>query len=502
MQDDNQIFRLQQFDHCLKDGQIPCRYIPEGGLGYGYPLFNFYPPLPYAVAEIFHLLGFSFINSVKAVFILPNFIRAFSMYLFSATFFGPLGGLLSSVLYTLAPYQALNSFVRGALAEHWALSLFPLILFFFYQNKTIFFTLSLSALFLTHNLSTFYFLPLLALLSLLSSRFIYFLKHTLFSFCLSAFFLLPAIFEVKYVTTETMTQGYFYYASHFTTLRQLFIDRFWGYGASLWGPKDDMSFQVGYLHWLIPLSVILFVAINHKIKHRRLILTFFLVGLLALFLTHNRSTFIWQSIPLMPYFQFPWRFLGLAVLSLSFVSGSFPLKTNIWLYLIIFLIIILNINYFREDIWYPNLTDKQKLSGNELIRQTAAGLMDYWPKFSKNYPNSYASVQPQILFGSSQISFFQKSSRQLALDISVNSKTSLIQLPLVYYPRWLLTIDKSPLPYYIDHDLGLITILVPQGQHHLRLNFVNTPLRTLANLISLVSFLSLVVYLSYEKKFS
>jgi len=88
MQDDIQVFRLQQFDQCLKDKQIPCRYISGGGLGYGYPLYNFYSPLPYAVAESFHLLGFSFINSIKIAFIIPAFLRVFGMFLFSSIFFG------------------------------------------------------------------------------------------------------------------------------------------------------------------------------------------------------------------------------------------------------------------------------------------------------------------------------------------------------------------------------------------------------------------------------
>lgn len=40
MHDDMQAFRILQLDKCVADGQWPCRWVPDGGFGYGYPLFN------------------------------------------------------------------------------------------------------------------------------------------------------------------------------------------------------------------------------------------------------------------------------------------------------------------------------------------------------------------------------------------------------------------------------------------------------------------------------
>ena len=59
-----------------------------------------------------------------------------------------------------------------------------------------------------------------------------------------------------------------------------------------------------------------------KINNTPILVFFALLSLISLFLTHNRSTFIWKLFPFMPYFQFPWRFLGIALFSLSFISGS------------------------------------------------------------------------------------------------------------------------------------------------------------------------------------
>lgn len=117
----------------------------------------------------------------------------------------------------------------------------------------------------------------------------------------------PAFFEKNLTTVTTMTQGFFNYIIHFTTLKELFISNYWGYSGSMWGPIDGLSFKVGIVFLF---STILFISIflNKNIKHRTLIGTFYLIGIFALF-THNKSTFIWKTFPFMSYFQFPLRFL-------------------------------------------------------------------------------------------------------------------------------------------------------------------------------------------------
>jgi len=81
MHDDLQILRLQQLDTCLKSGQIPCRWIPDAGFGYGYPMFNYYPPLPFYLAEAFHLVGLNYFWSVKIVFLLSFLLPSLFIYL-------------------------------------------------------------------------------------------------------------------------------------------------------------------------------------------------------------------------------------------------------------------------------------------------------------------------------------------------------------------------------------------------------------------------------------
>jgi len=505
MQDDIQVFRLQQFDQCLQDGQIPCRYIANGGFGYGYPLYNFYSPLPYAVSEVFHLIGFSFINSIKIAFIIPALLRTFGMYFLAAAFFGSSGVFLATTLYALAPYQAINSFVRGAIGETWALGLLPLILWSLYQKRGRLSIIFFSCLLLSHNLTLIYSLPLIFIFSLLTKKFKYFFRTILWSAALCAFFLIPALFEKNLTTVNTMTQGYFNYNIHFATLKELFISNFWGYSASMWGPIDGLSFNIGLFQWLLPTIVFIFYLFKKNFKHRFLIISFYLIGIFALFLTHNKSTFIWQALPFMAYFQFPWRFLGLAIFCFSFISGGLVsiLKNNLRLPVIIGLIIMsitLSNSFFREDIWYPKITDNDKLNGQELVRQSAAGLMDYWPKYSKNFPVTYAPPTPIILEGDVDFIKYYKNSNFSEAYFSVSTPTAFINLPIVYFPNWNLTMDGKKSNFKIDEQLGLIQLELSQGQHHYELNFQNTPLRTFANLFSLFAFGSFIILIIREKR--
>lgn len=518
MMDDMHVFRLDQFDKCLKDGQIPCRFIKDGGMGYGYPLFNYYSPLTYSIAEVFHLTGFSLINSLKIVFALCHVIGVFGMYFFASLFWKELGGFVSAIIFLLAPYQATDSFVRGALAESLAINIIPWVFYFLTKfinsNKNKFLLIfSLSALLLSHNLVSLAIAPVLVIFSLFllfknkKLNFKSILNLTipiLFSVGLSSFFILPAILEKNLVTVDTMTQGYFQYIIHFATLNQLFISRFWGFGASLWGPIDDMAFSIGLIQWLLPLIAVIFLFFKKNKKNISISILFFLIFLFSIFLTHNKSTFIWKLFPFMAFYQFPWRFLSIAIFTASFVAGSIILLINNKKLQILTVIIIstttilLNFSFFKEDIWYSNLTDSQELSSDRILAQSGAGLKDYWPKYGQNFPTAFAPNYP-ITSSGVVVNYYVKKSNKVILTAIANSD-SQITLPLVYFPNWQLYIDGQKSDFQIDQNLGLIKFNLSPGNHSISLKLKNTPVRTVANLISLVSLVSIIIINIKQKR--
>ncbi|MFH1601737.1 MAG: 6-pyruvoyl-tetrahydropterin synthase-related protein [Candidatus Shapirobacteria bacterium] len=529
MHDDLHVSRLYEMDSCFKDRQFPCRWVPDMGFGYGYPLFNFYPPLPYYLGEVFHLIGFSLISSVKIVFIVEIFLGAFFMYLLASHFWGRWGGLLGSVFYTWVPYHALDIFVRGALSEFMAVAFFPAIFWIIAEiinkgKKKHFPLLALfyGALLLSHNIMAMLFTPLIGLwiIFLLLVRekrdFKLLLKIILAGFWglgLAAFFTLPAFWEKGLVHVETMFMGYFNYLAHYTSLKQLFLDRFWGFGASVWGPEDGMSFQLGHLHWILPL-IILGLAIflyfksktkkmKSKNKHFLLLVSFcFILALGIIFLTHPRSVFIWKALPFLEYLQFPWRFLAIATFFLSFLSGGLTFfvprgKRPFWMGAIIGGVILLNFNFFQPE-KRIEITDQEKLFSLEgWHRLQTDAIFDYLPKSAPFPPTSSAPdtvlLKEENSGNQLAVENFQKGTNWFKFRINLE-KEGEIMLPVYFFPQWRGWLDKNEVELGYEKDLGRIIMRVSSGEHMGELRLTNTPIRSWANLVSLLSWWGLLGY--------
>ncbi len=303
MHDDLQILRLEGMHQCFRDLQIPCRWITDAGFGLGYPMFNYYPPLPFYLAEFFHLIGFDFFWSVKIVFLLAFVLSGFFMFMLAAEFVAPIGALVAAIFYIYAPYHSVDIYVRGALNEAWGLVWFPLAFYASYKiivskskKSFITFALSYAALLLSHNVMTLIFTPLLGvwcLFWIIVKKNLWSIKSLtlsgLLGIGLSAFFFLPVVVEKKLAHVESMTVGYFNYLAHYADINQMFISRFWSYGGSTWGPNDDMAFPIGHLHWgMTALACFLFlgaILISLLRKHLHKFLVPSLIGLLLTFLT-------------------------------------------------------------------------------------------------------------------------------------------------------------------------------------------------------------------------
>jgi hypothetical protein len=486
MYDDMQVIRLQQMDVCIKDGQIPCRWVPDLGYGYGYPLYQYYAPLPYYVMEAFHLLGFSFITSVKIGFILSVICSAFFFFLFVNRLFSLPSSLVATSLYIYSPIRAGDLYVRGAMGELWGIAILPLVFWGIerlIKNKNngsvVILGIVLAFFSITHNLTVIMATPLIIvwilirLVELNSKNRIGILKRLFYSgalgFAISAFYTIPLIVERNLVHLETLTQGYFNYLAHFVSLKQLFFSFHWGYGPSILGPNDDTSLSAGPLHVLMVFVSILTIL---KMKDKKGKLTF--VGLLVLFfgfvfLTHQKSTFVWKTLPFMSYFQFPWRFLVVASFcssilgSLVFENISKKWKNYVAIIFIITTLVVYG-RFFTPKDWFP-LTDNKKLSGEMLQRQITASIYDYLPKSASKAPDEPAPKGLIVETGEVEILQAKRGSNWFFYVVDVRSEEADIIIPTYDFPGWKVTVDKKVVSYQKKGELGLLGINVGKGQH-------------------------------------
>ena len=501
--DDLHIGWLYEMDRVIKMLQFPPRYVPDLSFGFGYPLFTFVYPLPFYIAEIFHLIGFSLVNSMKLIFGLSIPFSMFFTYKLLRVYMKEPLSLAGAVLYVYSPYRALEIFVRGSVGEITAFVFFPIILLAIIQGKYVILAISSAALILSHNILSYMFFPFAIILVFLHKKYIFKnLKGLFLGLLASIYFWFPAIYESKLMHYDTIFNFY----DHFPTLRQ-FITPYWGYGASVPGPYDTMSFYMGMTGIVVvTLGTAIFLFKNKKFSKAEKI--FFcwatLVVLVSVFMMNFRSAWFWRNLPLLPYFQFPWRFLAMTTLvsPLFLISfAGFKYQKILALIIIVFSI-VLNLNYFktseylgRRDDYYINRYIPI-MSASEEYKKTSEEYLRL-PKETEVRPDK---VYPRVYTDNLDVDLNIHEINALEANIETDSSNDFILNYNKYnYPGWIVKIDGKKINIKIGKPYGQISFMVPGGKHKVEVEYKESSLRLIFDIISLVT-LTYLITLVIRKK--
>lgn len=525
--DDLQVIRIYEIRRCFEDLQLPCRWAPDMGYGYGYPIFNYYSTLPFYLGAILsYPLGY--LGAAKALFFIPLFFAGIFMYFLGREFFGKMGGFIAGVMYLYAPYRSVDAYVRGAVAESFSLLIAPLVFLFGFRLlkevsvlNFVGASISLASLLITHNIMTLFFIPFyfsFLVIILIFNKWRNLMEVILsmaLGIGLSTFFLMPVFLEKSLVQIDSLKGLGFNFAGHFVTLNQMFFDRSWGYGASVFGPEDGMSFQIGWPHWqiafiafFIAILVILMSTKRKVFSYIRFvfensdpfkaILTLFLFAffVFSAFMMHNKSGFIWESSSSLQFAQFPWRFLSISIFTSSLLAGFF---ISVWkfrlqqiLALLVFVLAIsLNISFFRPEKHYLDVTEQDKLSGEWWDVQQRAGILDYLPKTAYE-PKEPAPSRGFVIDGDAELTNLEIKSNSWKIKVDAK-KDSKLAVPVFDFPDWNVYANGRRINHDNSATIGLITFKLPQGNYQVVGKFEDTAVRKIANSISLISVVLLIV---------
>ena len=531
MHDDQQIARLYELDLALKNGQIPPRWVQHLGFGYGFPLFNFYPPLVYYLGELFYTLGFSLIASTKIVMGLGFVLSAFFMYLWAKKHFGVLAGFVAAVLYTYSPYHAVDLYVRGALAEFFSFVWIPAVFWSLdnlLEKKTLGWGsitgVFLSLIVLTHNLIALPFLLFFALYSLfilyLARKefvriFLLLILSVVVSLGLTAYFWLPSLLEKKFtLVDDILTRELANFSLHFVCLKQLW-DFPWGYGGSLPYCNDGISFEIGKIHIVLFIaSVLLFSLIlmrERKIEHKKIILLSLSLLVISIFMTTSYSKIVWDTIQPLSYLQFPWRYLLFVSVFSSFIGGAFIylvqefFNKKVGIYIGIFIIIVTiisSIAIFRPE-RVLQVADRNYTANQDIEWRVSRTSFEYVPKGVATIMSDINTTQLAIARSEIPNQPFTVIKGDAIIDVLQNishkktfQTTSLhgatLQINTFSFPGWTTYIDGSQVDYSDNNRLKLITLDIPSGKHTIQTVFENTKTRTIGNSITLLTSLVLL----------
>ncbi len=514
MHDDTQVARVVEMGRALRQGQFPVRWVSDLGYGYGYPIFNFYGPLPYYVGGVLYALGLTGLTATKIMMGAGLVLAGVTMYAVIADIAGVSAGILASVFYMFAPYHAVDAYVRGAVGEYYALIFLPLILWGFWRICTrksavggiLLAAAGTAGLIVSHTILGYvgmFFEALAAVvLSINNPQWKKIWAVVLLGLGLSAFFWLPALLEMKYTSVASIIGNSADFQNHFVCLSQLWNSQ-WGFGGSAPGCIDGMSFKVGKVHLLLGLVVIIGVAVGF-IRERRvkiLVAVGSIIFVVSVFFMLSISKPVWDILPLFAYVQYPWRFLAFAIFGISLVVSqivSFFRPTALRFGITAFCVALV---LFVEAKWFvPQYTYSRPAAAFETaedIRFRVSKISDeYLPPAVPRPKTPQDVVQDIIPKSNLYTSDIQQISDTYVKIAFQAQEPTTVKINTAYFPGWHYIVNVTDTKPQIKNGLPVITI--PQWASVVQMQFRDTPARTIGNIISLLS-LGVCFYI-YDKR--
>ncbi|MDD3825942.1 MAG: hypothetical protein PHY79_08210 [Anaerolineae bacterium] len=543
------VYFLFEFDRGIQDGSLFPRWQPDFAFGYGYPFFNIYGPLAFYAGEALHLAGLPIVDAVKAVFALSITLSGLAMYGFVKQVLGAPGqrnaaGLVAAVAYMVMPYRLVDIYVRAGLAESVAYVWVPLVLWGTWATlhrprlaNVLGLALAYAALLFTHPLTVLlltlilvFYVAFLALARLkdevsprrwtresilpLFGHLGHILLPTAFALVLglglSAVFGLPAMTENRFVRLDQWYGGRYTWGGDFVEFFQLFSPR-WGMGASVPGPDDQVSFQLGAVPVVLGLVAVASLLIRRKDRAFRLIAFFAALVVVAAFLMLEASAPLWQTLPLVRVVQFPWRLLTLTVFSMAFLCGAVARGeerrgglVDLPALVLVLLLLLSSLPYARAE-----MTEREVSLAGLMRFQQSADEMTGSTAWVREIP-SWSPLADLHVAGeplTTRVDFeslYRQRGNAFARPLEFKAHRELVEYQadrpvlltfnVFYYPGWhAYLVDRETnavlheLPISLRGKLGLITVRLPEGTGRVLLRLENTPLRSLGTAMTFAS---------------
>ncbi len=507
------LLRLGVLDDLIRHGSLYPRWAPSLMLGYGYPVFNFYAPSTYYLAELLHWLGFSFYFAFMASFGILILLAGFGMWLLARITFGPQHpwcALVAATAYMYAPYLLTNVYIRGALAEAGAQALLPWVFWSVSRllqerqpsRYCLAVALSLGGLAITHNITLLFLPPILLIYMAIQwwqgKRNLLTLRWAGLSLALamgiSAFFWLPLMLERRYLADTA-----------YEIAKTVWLP------GSVWTWRNFLDTGLAFTHTFarpIRLGLVqLGLAIAGFMLARRRDPIWLFWGLMTGLISLMISVWalpLWLSNDVLPVAQFTWRLLAFLSLPLALLAGGILLPLRLrWQPALIgglLLVVIVLANRPRlswmdvfaapsTDVGLPVFAqvevDKGILRGGE----GDSSIQEFRPRW----------VDRTLVLAPAKDQTAPKLDLQLrrgnAYDLEFHVTDGAggpLRFNNFYFPGWQVLLDQhTMLKTYPSTTLGLLTVDLPAGSHDVQLTWAGTPLAAWADGISLLTLAAL-----------
>ncbi|MBC9825896.1 YfhO family protein [Carnobacterium inhibens] len=467
----------------------------------GYASSIFYSDIFIYIPAIFRLIGFSITESYVAFLIIINFATFIIAYhsMFNVTKKN-YNSLLFSVIYTLSTYRLLDMTTRAALGELLAFAFLPLAflgvyhIFYGEQKKWYFLSLGMSLIIFSHLLSAVMFALFIFLFMILNFkkllqnrvRLTSLVKAVLTTLPLVSLYFIPVLEQLASQTFKVGAAPIFFMSDKASNLGNMFLNAL--------SNKSTPNIGIILLLFLFLYSLFFKKVTTKSTKDLFLISIFFLLL--------STDLFPWKLLDgtFLNTFQFPWRFLTLVTLGLSWIISldSLKLLMNKKLGLsIIAFSVLLSISFAtnsRQDANEEDIVSFKQF--NEISSFNIGVGLEYLPE-ATNYENLKTrnldlSYNPDAV----TIVNYVKKEDSVTFEYNTTDK-ELITLPLIFYKGYVSENSGSgaaSAPFLNKKEDGLTAITV-NGKGKVTVHYKDTLLQSISLYASLISWVIFTIYL-------
>jgi hypothetical protein len=524
------VSRAVEYLHALRGGFFFPRWAPDFYGGFGSPFFDFFPPGVFALTAPFAAVGFSVVTALKITLVIFTIGGALGACALARGETGRLdAALVAGSAFLFAPYRFVDLFLRGDLAEYAAIALLPWAFYLFRElsrapreklpriaflaalcNAGVLLTQTVIGQWASEAIALLVLLP--ALGDWLRGRRFRSLAPFLAlvgSLGLAAVYVLPAIVERGFVHFERLVGGYFTSADHLVPFGDFFKFDFYDFVGD-YPPTTRMPFSIG-----APLAIALVLAVGLLMLPRgrktlRAMLPWWIGVVAFLCLMTPPARWLYAVLPLAPYVQFPWRFLGLVAtfgagvigITWATVVDGPGLRWARWPLAALAIALIAIGARDRERVHGYYAAGQVPVTPAEVAaRVDGTAIDEHLPLQASAAPTAPRTGVVLAASGPVHATGFQSSGTDYIVEASADG-AGPVDMQLFFFPGWTAKTLSGPGEVSLGPSpTGLVRLSVPQaGTYKVAVSFGTTPVRTAAAALSLLTLLLLFPALKLAAK--
>lgn len=537
------IYRIPVVQALWANGIPFARWLPTLNLGYGSPLFNFYPPLSaYLLTSLYLLVNQQAAvawNGLLALALVGGCVGMFSL---GRWLYGAAGGVFAAALYTWSPHLVYQSYARGSSSNALAMALFPWAVWGLLAVAArpsplsiLLAAIPLALLMLAHTAASLLFLGSLlvvagtAVLVAPSSRLPRLgavLLAVAVGLALSAFSWLPALVEIG-DTRYALEAGKVAYQDYFA-------DAFrWPEPTVAGAHNSGLPKTPGLAQIVLGVAgTVLAVLAWWRSRGDRgrwiaaIVVVSGLMGLVTMALALSWSAPLWAALPPLQSLQFPWRLLDIPVFCLA-LAGGYVLYTPFlqnrsrratagWLVVVVvgWAVAFAQVLPYLYPPRIHALPIQLSLSDATAVQQqfgiygltawgeySAATVMD-WPA-TLPFPGADAMIPlyAKALNTSAGLTAVGGDPWRAEWQTDLPQAETLT-LAVHDFPGWQAWVDGERVAVGVAGD-GRVQLTITPGSHQVELAFGRTPVRWLADFLTVIGLVvgSVLFAVSWQRSY-